>query len=577
MENLNLLSHNNAASYARLASIITETLARAPDNLRLISLESIINQLVPLKPVTGPNHSRVAATIIEAVVLSSSPLLKQKNKQSAEHKVLLQSPNKQQFEITSKTPIPVGTRIQLQINNNDTATLMKVLNAETAQAKPTIANTTNTTSTTPGHPAPTRRTDNRELQRQGPVSSSAKSEQTAVPSRTDTTANKAALNTIALGVRQTLPQQQPVKALLPVLQQLAQNPHPDLPKSVTAQIQSLLQQFPKPEQLQHPKLLKQTLRNSGVFLESKLAFAAASKNTQALLKSPALQLDTKTQLQKLSKQVDQLQQRPTQSDKQTTAQRPLPNSATSTEPAPKTGPEVASKPVLSERIQAAPVLPGQTSTSSRPASNQTTAAVATNANDSDTPATTNPAQASTTATQSSVQAAASTARESNLDIVLQQLGRQLLASLARTQLNQMESLVNRASNTPDSQGPTNSWVLELPIIHGQNVDNLELRIDQEENQQTEGNAKEKQWTVMLGFDLHQLGKMSVQLKIVGTSVSATVWSQLQHTHNEVQEQIDTLQKGLEKIGVNVERVSCYHGLPSKDAPQIHQQLVDLHT
>ena len=82
---------------------------------------------------------------------------------------------------------------------------------------------------------------------------------------------------------------------------------------------------------------------------------------------------------------------------------------------------------------------------------------------------------------------------------------------------------------------------------------------------------------MLAFDLHTLGKMNVQLKILDQSVSAKVWSQLEHTHQTVKQQIQGLKGNLEKVGVNVKQVECQLGLPAKSQIPIYNQLVDIRT
>jgi len=536
MESSYLLSQTKLLPNAELARIIYETLAIAPDTSnkqnRSAVLDALINQLVTLKPLGGLSQKAVSPAVLEAVVLSSTPLGKPSGQSAASFRIVLTSQDQQRYEITSKSPLPEGTRIQLKPTDNNSAILLKILEQPTNNktAATVLANTGSTGLTT----KPTLGSNNAAQ-----------------------VTNKTILSN---GVRRNLPLQQPLKNLLPILQQLASLPEQALPSSTREQVQTLLQYFPKPEQLQQPQAVKQFVRNSGVFLESKLAFAAQSKNTEALLKSPALQKDIKTQLQQLSQHLTQqpiTNRQPTLSNAiaatintaGTTGHTPI---HTQTHPlSGSTGPvtstiKVTGDPLNTELPQTEKILHGIS-----PGLNN--------------------------ASQPTVQANNAAIQESNLDILLQQLGRQLLASLARTQINQLESLSQRSANSPDAQAPTNSWVLEIPIQQGQRVDNLELRIDQEESQENSDNSKQKQWTVMLAFDLHKLGKMSVQLKIVSQSVEATVWSQLQHTHQQVQTQINSLQSGLEKIGVKVERVACYHGMPAKDAPNIHQQLVDLHT
>lgn len=168
--------------------------------------------------------------------------------------------------------------------------------------------------------------------------------------------------------------------------------------------------------------------------------------------------------------------------------------------------------------------------------------------------------------------------DDNTDVLLQQLGKLLQSSLARTQLNQLESLQQRAGTPSDSQPNPNSYVLEIPIVHHKHIDNLRLQINEETVAGGSRQSKtHKVWRVMLGFDLHALGKLSVQLHLSGKAVNATLWSQLAGTHALVQQHVDDFQKGLSSIGVTVQRVDCQLGTPPAALTQWHRQRVDLHT
>jgi hypothetical protein len=172
------------------------------------------------------------------------------------------------------------------------------------------------------------------------------------------------------------------------------------------------------------------------------------------------------------------------------------------------------------------------------------------------------------------QKASTSNNKENLDVILQQLGRQLLASLAKTQLNQLETLRQRNKNTNEPAG-TNSWTLEIPIMNGKQADNMELHIQEESDSDDKPN-KQKKWRVMLNFDLHKLGKMSVELVVINTSVSAIIWSELKYAHQQVQNEIDSFKKGLEKIGVNVNKIECRIGIPEKRDKNL-SPLVDVRT
>ena len=328
---------------------------------------------------------------------------------------------------------------------------------------------------------------------------------------------------IVQGIRQALPQQQPLQNLLPLIQHIVQQPSQNISQQLLQNLKTLLQQFPTSQQAAQPKSLQQAINSNGIFFEAKIAqqliknHSTNSNNTTRsdITVNNLFNRDLKGMLQLLATQV-------AKSSVNTTGTEDGKQALTYGSTAPL--------PLNAEIL----------------VSNNNNKASA----------------------------------ERGIDVLLKQLSSQLLASLARTQLNQLETLAARSANTPDNQGPINSWTLELPIIHGKNIDNLELRIDQHliENEEPDDTAEgKKQWTVMLAFDLHALGKMNVQLNIIEKSVSATVWSQLENTHREVKQQVNKLSNSLEKIGVRVKHVDCQLGLPPKSHLLIYRQLVDVRT
>ena len=139
-----------------------------------------------------------------------------------------------------------------------------------------------------------------------------------------------------------------------------------------------------------------------------------------------------------------------------------------------------------------------------------------------------------------------------------------------------DALARLAAPTADPQQPLNSWVLELPIVHGERQDNLQLRIDQYRGG-ADGNAAQRQWTVDLAFDLHASGKLQVQLKILGSSVAGTLWTEREALHRQARAHLDDLRRGLESAGVQVSELTCHQGLPEQRGPRWQQQLVDLKT
>ena len=458
------------------------------------SLDSLINQSMPLKVVGAQNNAGVKPSVIQAMVLSSTALT---SAAGGNYKVLL-TDGKQQFEMISKAPLTVGSQLQLKVTQGlQSAVLLNILSNNT-------------------HPAPSAQTT---AQTTAQAAAAAVTHASAGRRASDLhSANRPLSRTgiIEQAVRQSLPQQQPLQQLLPLLQRIIEQPQTHWPKALTQNVQYLLRQFPTAEQMQQAKPIKQAVENSGIFLESKLARLALNEQTTSgrADKSPLLQSDIKAVLQQLSKQLEKsltVKPSPQSSDGDHQRDMPLPH-----------------LPVYNSK--AAPT-------------------------------------SSSTGDKS----------EQNLDILLRQLSRQLLASIARTQLNQLESLGARQANTPETQTAQNSWVTEIPIVHGKHVDNLSLRIDQHTPEQGTQQQQQKLWTVMLTFDLHILGKMNVQLKVLNRDVSAVIWSSLQQTHNQVKQHVDELSNNLRQVGVSVCNIECQLGTPPNHHSPLMQQLVDVRT
>jgi len=340
------------------------------------------------------------------------------------------------------------------------------------------------------------------------------------------------------GIRQFLPQQQALKLLVPVLQQIIQNSNTStLPPELPMKIKQLLAEFSTPNTIQKPLNLKTAIQNSGIFLEAKLGGSTANTSPAINKKNTdSISSDLKTLIQQLVATV---------SKNTSVNSSSAPALGTSTKSASAATPTITTAAEIEEHELLAPV-------------------------DVKSPASPN----------QNAGAASITSNADNIDIVLRQLSRQLLASIAKIQLNQLESLAPRRANNAENQGPNNSWFLEIPIVNGRHVDNLEMRIDQEEYYKNdEGDDKDAQtiWTVMLNFDLHALGKMNVQLKVLDKSVTATIWSQQENTHAEVKQHIQFLFDRLEKVGVTVNQLDCKLGVPPKSPTTLYRQLVDVRT
>jgi hypothetical protein len=501
------------------------------------TVDSLINRLLPLTS-SQPLAALAKAGVLEAVVVSSTALNTSSSNSSANQQApafsITVKVNQQLLELTSPLPLAQGARIQLSVGPNNTVQIISVAQAggnsqqlakplaEALLRQPVVAN-----------PARSQAGSGNK-----PISNSGN------PAVSPTTTSPATINRLAVeqSLRQSLPLQQPPDKLLPLLQQLASEAPAQWPKALTNNLAVLLQQFPRADQLQHTAGLQQALSNSGLFFEAKLnqQLAAAASNTGSQPAaggntSAPINYDIKGLLQRLVGQINKV------SNSSAAA-----SSATTNSPA-------ALPPLLTAASR--PEQPSIASYIPQPL-----------------PELLNNLQLPLTNTASKPQ--------NNTDVVLRQLGQQLIASLARSQMNQLETLISRQAGTADQPAAVNSWTLETPILQGNHIDNLSVRIEQQQQQDTtdtENKQSGKLWVVMLAFDLHQLGKMNVQLKIVGQTVSATVWTEQQHTHHEALQQIQTLKDNLQKLGVTVKQIDCQLGLPMNSSQPLYTQLVDVHT
>lgn len=510
---------------------------RQRDQIMAASINTLLNQLVPLKSSGSVLSPATQTAVIEAVVLSNSPLLRTGDGNNQQTQVTL-SHNQQRLELTTQTSIPVGARVQLKITADNLAVILSINDKPTAAANPSVnpsAAQSGRLSSVLLPQAPLVGNVTPNLNSATPAITSHLTASAATPTKPPPAGNHfhQLRPLIEQTLRQALPQQQSLPTLLPIINQVLSQPHA-LPKELVIALTHLKRQFPQAEQLQQPAQLKRAMRDSGTFFETKLAqqILARQQGQAATGQKPSNHPDT-----------------PINRDIKGLIERALPliNKALqiNTTAGSSTTTAAANNQELLQllRQEFAVPLAGQSTTGN-----------ATKAAEGGKP------------------------KDAGLDIILRQLGRQLLATLAKTQISQLESLVARNPASAETPAPANSWTLELPILHGKHIDNLQLRIDQQQaEQQAAEDKRQKQWTVTLNFDLHQLGKMQVQLTILDTQVSAAVWSQQQQTHEQVRKAIGELKTDLERVGVTVKQVECHWGEAPKKPSELYQQLVDVRT
>ena len=144
--------------------------------------------------------------------------------------------------------------------------------------------------------------------------------------------------------------------------------------------------------------------------------------------------------------------------------------------------------------------------------------------------------------------------------------RQIESSLTHMQQTQLQSL-------NESQAGRPTWLMELPIKDGQDIDLFELRISEEESTQAEDEVQ-KIWNVTLKFDLSGLGKIKAHIKMQNNQISTQFFSEKKETLALFQNNLDFLKNRLNYNGLNVGNIECTHAAVSDEVAPIHSPSLD---
>ena len=149
------------------------------------------------------------------------------------------------------------------------------------------------------------------------------------------------------------------------------------------------------------------------------------------------------------------------------------------------------------------------------------------------------------------------------------LQRHVESSLARIQLNQLNSL-------PNGEQHSQAFLLELPVKENENIDVFSLKIN-EEDQQKSDQESSKRWSIKLSFDLNGLGNIHAKLTLGGEKIQASLWAEEETTFDLIQNNLDLLHDRLTDVEFIDPDVKCYKGKPEVDAPlhSDYNELIDI--
>lgn len=314
----------------------------------------------------------------------------------------------------------------------------------------------------------------------------------------------------------TPPPSIPVRVILDSIAEIRQQTslYQPLPPAVQKQLDVVWRALPEASQLSKVNSLHQALQYSGAFLESQLL-----KTQQGARLFPAM--DLRTNLLRLA-----------------TALRHTPPSSSPSSPTAST--PLSSTPPLSTTNQGTAATPSQNASLKQPA-------LPTNAHDKFDPNQAQPQQRTHTLGKTMM-----------LDQFVEQLLQQTEGALSRI-LNQQLNMVN-------PEGHRQTWMMELPVKHQNEVDMFDIRIEEDQEQTQQQDDAQHPWSVMLAFDLAGLGPMRVNITYQQGQISTQWWAERANTVDLFHEHMARLEHRLEHAGITVKNVQCQKGLPDNTAP-----------
>jgi hypothetical protein len=160
------------------------------------------------------------------------------------------------------------------------------------------------------------------------------------------------------------------------------------------------------------------------------------------------------------------------------------------------------------------------------------------------------------------------------DADLQTLLKLAAAAVSRLQTHQLSSLA-QSQIGPDGNLLT-TWQLELPMRDQRDLVPLQMKIQHEEPQKSQGKQpKEAQWKVELAFDLEPLGPLQVQAQLARGSLSSQLWAERPRTASLIDAELNTLRERLTAAGLTVGELACTQGTPPQGAKtSLEQRWVD---
>jgi hypothetical protein len=161
-----------------------------------------------------------------------------------------------------------------------------------------------------------------------------------------------------------------------------------------------------------------------------------------------------------------------------------------------------------------------------------------------------------------------------------QLLKLIAGMLNRIQFNQANSLLQSQASADTAL--TQSWNMELPYVHEQQIQTLQLRIDQHQSKQNgsekqEGGDQQRTWTIELSFEFENIGPLHIKAELSPPTLKTELWVANKQAETLVSQEQALFVSRLQDAGLEVESPVCRIGTPErKHKAHIKQGLVDIH-
>lgn len=135
------------------------------------------------------------------------------------------------------------------------------------------------------------------------------------------------------------------------------------------------------------------------------------------------------------------------------------------------------------------------------------------------------------------------------------------SALALVKVKQLSTLNARLHSAPDAPAPPR-LSLELPFLHGAQIETVQLTIGKEETRPESAQPKrDPAWTVGLDFELGELGALHVRARLQQKQLTAVFWAPRDATLSLVKRHIATLREDLARHDLSLQHIAYQQGSP----------------